>query len=101
MIDFDAIINRSVLATLGDTVTFQPIEGGSEMVTAIRTDASSLQDGFDGAQMVLFVSVTESGLSKLPVKRDRFVVNDVVYRVFDVKTEANGGRGVWVGLTAQ
>lgn len=65
--------------------------GAPQTVKVIRSDPSEFEEASPGVAVALFGTMADSGFTTMPVKNDLFEVQDIQYRVVDVKLDVAGG----------
>lgn len=88
-------LDATLIAEFGDDVTYTPNGGTPEDVRVIHKDPDQLANG---ALLVLFGTIADSGFSQAPAKNDTFTVGDVEYRAFEVSGPDVIG-GYFISLT--
>jgi len=75
-------LDRQCITPFGEDVEFTPFGAAfSETVKMIRTDPLQLANG---ALVVLFGTIKDSGFSQPPMKNDIFTIAGTDYRAFEV-----------------
>jgi hypothetical protein len=101
--------DASVIRLMGDDFIFLPAIIDAEYSVKMVIDEEA-QPGYSGGPiplMVLFGTLNDSGFTDLgappPLRNDRIRIDDMVYRIYEVKWDDAGGTegraGLWLYLT--